>query len=262
MDCRTWAALAVSLMAANGCSESGEPEPVEIELSSTERAFEPLEYDTGWIELSQGVSVLVVSRLEAEIEHGALVLARGQALDPQPESGTFTVRGTLSVEMFADIDVQGQTFEGSVGSASVTVETDVATYDPFLIREALVPLLNAQEPGEVTFQDGPFTYRVQNGYSFLPTLEGVCVGIDEEEEVMQYVNQLTWTVDYGHSIWVGIETPLGAPSTLAEGGFSFEATVVPSRQFDLGSYSLTDGRPVDGVTPCGEVVDGMLQPVG
>ena len=249
-------------ISVSGCSESGEPEPVEIELLSTEPAFEPLEYDSGWVELADGVSVQVVSRLEAEIEHSALVIARGQDLDPQPESGMFTVRGTLSVELFADIDTQGQTFQGSVGSTTVSVETDLATYDPFLIREAIVPLLNAPEPGEATFQEGLLTYRIVNGFSFLPTIEGVCVAIDEDEDVMQYVNQLTWSVDYGHSIWIGIETPLGAPSTIAEGGYEFSTNVVEPRQFDLGSYSLEDGRAVDGVQPCGEVVDGELQPAG
>lgn len=260
MDCRVWIALGLFGGVASACSESPGPDPVEIELRTTEPAFEPLEYDSGWVELAEGVSVQVVSRLEAEIEHEARVLARGQSLEPEPESGTFTVRGTLAVELFADIDVEGQTFEGSVGTASVSIETELATYDPFLIQEAIVPLLNSQEPGEMTFRDGAFTYRVQNGLSFLPTLQGICVAIDEDEEVMQYVNELSWSVDYGHSLWVGLETPLGAPVRLAEGGYEFSTHVVPPRQFDLGTYSLVDGRPVDGVQPCGDVVDGQLQP--
>ncbi len=241
-----------------GCGEDPEPERVEINLETIERAFEPLEYDSGWVDVASGVSVQLVASLQTEVEQSAVVFARGDELEPEPGSGTFLVRGTLTIELFADVDANGEVFEGSLGTSSVTVETELATYDPFLIMESVVPLLNSQQPGDATFGSGLLTYRVQNGFRFLPTLEGVCVALDEDRGVMQYVNELAWEVEYGPSVWVGIETPLGAPTTLGEAGITFSAEFTPPRQFDLGTYSLDNGAAVDGVGPCGEVVDGEL----
>lgn len=241
-----------------GCVEDPEPDPVEINLETVERGFAPLEYDSGWVQLGDGVSVQLVASLEAEVEQTSVVFARGDELEPQPGSGTFAIQGTLRIELFADVDVAGEVFEGSLGTTSLTVETELATYDPFLIMEAIVPLLNSPQIGDATFGEGLLTYRVQNGFRFLPTVEGVCVAVDEDRGVMQYVNELKWEVEYGPSVWVGIDTPLGAPSTLAESGITFSADVVPPRQFDLGSYALDDGSRVEGVGPCGTVVDGEL----
>lgn len=241
-----------------GCGEDPEPDHVEINLATVERGFAPLSYDSGWVQIGEGISVQLVASLEAEIEQSAVVFARGDELEPQPGSGTFVIQGTLTIELFADVNVAGEVFEGSLGTSSLTVETELATYDPFLIMEAIVPLLNSQQIGDATFGEGLLSYRVQNGFRFLPTLEGVCVAVDEDREVMQYVNELKWEVEYGPSVWVGIDTPLGAPSTLAESGITFSAALVPPRQFDLGSYALADGSPVEGVGPCGAVVDGEL----
>lgn len=256
MDCRV--GLLGLLLASFGCGEDPGPEPVEINLQTTERGFAPLEYDSDWVELGDGVSVQLVASLVTEVEQTAVVHVRGAELDPQPGSGTFVIRGTLSLELFADVDVVGTVFQGSLGMSSVTVETELATYDPFLIMEAIVPLLNSPQPGDVTFKEGPLTYRVQTGFRFLPTLEGVCVAVDEDRAVMQYVNELQWEVEYGPSVWVGIETPLGAPTTLGQAGITFSADLMPPRTFDLGSYALEDGAQVEGVGPCGEVVDGEL----
>lgn len=245
-------------MLGSGCGGDTEPEQVEISLEVVEPAFATIDYDSDWVELGPGVSVQLVASLETEVEQSAVVFARGEELEPEPDSGTLTLRGTLTVELFADVDAGGQVFMGSVGTSTVTVETELASYDPFLIMEAIVPLLNTPAPGDITFTKGPLTYRVQNGFRFLPTLEGVCVGADSETDSMQYVNKLAWDVEYGPAVWVGVETPLGAPSKLAEAGLTFSAEVTPPRVFDLGTYSLSDGSEVSGVGPCGEVVDGEL----
>ncbi len=249
--------LSLSLIGL-GCGEDAVPARVEINLETVERAFEPLEYDRSWVEVADGISVQLIASLETEVEQTAVVVARGAELEPEPGSGSFIVRGTLSVELLADVDSNGQVFQGTVGTSSVTVESELATYDPFLIMEAIVPLLNSPQPGDASFSQGLFTYRVENGYRFLPTLEGVCVAVDEDRGVMQYVNELAWEVEYGPKVWVGIETPLGAPTTLGEAGIVFSADVTPPRLFDLGTYALDDGAPVDGVGPCGAVVDGEL----
>ncbi|MGH1340042.1 MAG: hypothetical protein ACRBN8_00720 [Nannocystales bacterium] len=241
-----------------GCGEEPQPDEVEINLETVERAFEPLEYDSGWVEVATGISVQLVASLETEVEQTATVLARGAELEPQPDSGTFLIRGTLDIELFADVDSNGQVFQGSLGTSSVSVESELATYDPFLIMESIVPLLNTQQPGDATFKEGLLSYRVQNGFRILPTLEGVCVAVDEDREVMQYVNELAWEVEYGPSIWVGLDTPLGAPSRLGEAGITFSAELTPPRQFDLGTHALDNGAAVDGVGPCGAVVDGEL----
>ncbi|MGE3630647.1 MAG: hypothetical protein AB7P00_12070 [Sandaracinaceae bacterium] len=223
-----------------------------------QRDFLPgFDYSTGYIPASSPVQIEANASASGGVTVRAAASSDGSALTPTPASGELTTEGSISIEILANIDFSGITYNGPVETFEYAVGPSTAMFEPFSIGAA-VPLdtpLPAQDLGTVPIPSVPgatLTLSVSGG-SLSTTFQGVCA------EARDGVGQYTGTVTTSGTIQMAATVNLSIPivGDMEFGPFEFEVPIPESATpMDLGSLSLSTGTTVMGPGPC-EVGPGL-----
>ncbi len=222
-----------------------------IDFSASIPALEAVEVDSGPVEVADGVSMRTVATFETFWDIEASGVARGQTVEPIDDTGSISARGQLTIDVYATVTLPGEEFDGLAGTRTLDIETEVSSFDPFLIDEPQI--LGMDLPSELEVRVDPasgfgLAFVVEVGMALVPTYEGVCLGVDQAAEAAQYTVLLQPFGDFKYLYAVELVTPVDRTRLGAVGvDLDFSDLGV---EVDLGTYSLDDGEPVQGSTPC------------
>ena len=222
----------------------------EIEFA-IEREFLPdFELDTGFLPEGQPVQVRAIARAGGTLSARAAAERAGDELVPVPGSGSLALSAGLSLEIHANIDVTGASFNGLVESFEYAIpETEIA-FEPFLLDAAAtldVPL-PAEELATVPIGSVPgASLRISvEGGNVTVGLAGDCAAASND------LAQFTGTLTTGGRVELGATVVLDLPigGTKEFGPFTLPVDL-PALDIavDFGTFGA-GGAKSDAVGPC------------
>ncbi len=244
----------VAGVALVGCQDDPEPPPVPLSFEAEAAAVRDFVLDTDYVEVAPGVQARVVTTLEADFTFVAEGEARGTEIRSIADSGQIGFRGSATVEVFAR--VEDPPFDDLVGSEQFTYTSNLATFSPYLVDDPQSFLLDFPATFDFEFELPGLVYSLEMGMLFLPTYEGACLQVDEDERAVQYTMQMQPVADFVYRERVALVTPLGQ-TTLGEVDLRIDNAEL-GRIYDVGTLSIDDGRPLDIEGPC-PAVDPLLE---
>lgn len=208
-------------------------------------------YDTGYLPEGLDVQLRAVASATGSTTVRARATGSGATLTPVPGSGSVTVGGELSLEVFAHIDTLGFTYDGTVDSFEYAVAEQSTAFDPFSIGTpvTVTAILPAQELGSVPVPSVPgatLTIAVEGG-QIAVAFSGVCAMA--ADGVGQYTGTLVTTGTVDVSGTISIAVPFGPEQEFGPFPLTVPIPMITS-SLDLGARSLADGTVVAGAMPC------------
>ncbi len=242
------AACAASL--ALGCGNEPSSEPVTVQFTAEEDLLAGFAQDSGFLPPNSPAAIRVVAGARAQLVAMAQATATGTDLTPVPESGSLALDAGFSLEVSARVDAAGFEYEGVVETFEYAVDPASVNFDPFAI-DAPVVLSNAFPPGELATVPIPSIPGAElliavSGGSLETTYTGICAVSDMG--AAQYTAQAVIAGTLELEGTIVIEIPIVGSESF--GPFPVAVPIPPSTiGLDLGSFSTTDGTPVD-LRPC------------
>src|SRR5687767_740364 len=172
MNRRVFGVLA---LIACGGSPSGSMSNEPIRFEGTKGFLEGFDRDTGWIPSSPPVQVKVALRGAGSIKAAAAGTPSGAELVPVAGSGELRTEGSISLEVFAKVDAQGQKWEGPVKTVGYSITPGATTFEPFLKSAKVTSELPPTKLGEFPLGSipGTLTLRIEGG-TLETELTGTC----------------------------------------------------------------------------------------
>lgn len=254
------AALAFGLLATAACRDGAhdeeDPARARIDFAGSTPAYETLEIDSGLLEVAEGVQMRTVTTFQTFWEVEASGTAYTDWIMPIADTGSISLRGEATIDVYATVTIPGQEFDGLVGTRTADLGVGVSEFDPFLLDEPW--LLGFDMPNEIEVRVEPasgigLAFVVEMSLSLLPTYEGLCLGVDEDADAAQYTVVIQPMADFKYLYSVETVTPI-SNTRLGSVGFDFEWDELDEDfglEIDLGAYSMEDGERVEDSRPCG-----------
>lgn len=257
-----WLCGVVALVSVACGAEGSEPESIELNFANEAPVMRDVVVETDYVELMSGVEVRTVTTVELDASFAASGIAKGSRIEGIDGTGELGFVGRMTIEMYARVD--DPPFEGLVGTETFTTNVPVGEFDPFLIEDPRVLGLDVSSQIRMEVQSAVvpgLTFGVEASLAMLPTYEGVCLQIDEDEGIAQYTMRLQPLGDLVYLYTLDVPSPLGS-TRVAEVGvgdnplFGVDGDLSEfGRVYDAGQIDLSDGSALEGDDegPCGPV---------
>jgi hypothetical protein len=208
-------------------------------------------YEGEPVEVTPGVILRMDTSYETAWELAASGIARGDFIEPIDDSGEISLLGSVTVDLYATVTLPGQEHDGFVGTQTLSFETEVSRFDPFLIDDPYQ--LGFDVPNEIEVRFDPasgvgLAFVIEMSISWLPTYEGKCLRIDDAAGVAQYTMDLQPIADIKHLFAVELVSAAGRVR-LGQAGLDIDLVDLGAN-VDLGTLSTEDGTPMDEPGPC------------
>lgn len=251
--CRTlmMARLGVGLLLASACR--GDARPI-IEFQAEEPLYVEEDVETGDVELGPGASVGLRVRATADYHVVATAEVVAGELVPDADGGQIQLSGHFEIVPNVELDLASGTASGAVESFEHDFRTDRARFEPFAVGESISLELSMPENKaerralasipfvavELVLDPAPGRFDV--------TYEGVC--LHEEGDAVQYTGRISIDPDIRYAATIEIAVPFAGTQTFGPVEIPVDLPPLEAQAIDLGTYSLTSRRAVEGVEPC------------